>query len=150
MKANLSKWGRAPLLMGESWPNSHGGTPTTLQLRSVAQPCLTPRDPTDRSTPGFPVHRQLPDRARSNSCPSSQWCLPRFTCRKENSRAQQTQTWNRTVNPGCADKAQSVQKQTREPVQCAPRLGEGGGHGRVWNRLPGGQNTSTFLSHEHR
>ena len=31
------------------------------QIRSVAQSCLTLRDPMNRSTPGLPVHHQLPD-----------------------------------------------------------------------------------------
>ena len=31
------------------------------QIRSVAQSCLTLRDPTNRSTPGLPVHHQLPE-----------------------------------------------------------------------------------------
>ena len=31
------------------------------QIRSVAQLCLTLRDPTTRSTPGLPVHHQLPE-----------------------------------------------------------------------------------------
>ena len=33
----------------------------TSQLGSVAQLCLTLCDPVDRSTPGFPVHHQLPE-----------------------------------------------------------------------------------------
>ena len=33
-------------------------------------------NPMDCSTPGFPVHHQLPELARSNSCPSSWWCRP--------------------------------------------------------------------------
>ena len=31
------------------------------QFSSVAQSCLTLCDPTDCSTPGFPVHHQLPE-----------------------------------------------------------------------------------------
>ena len=31
------------------------------QIRSVAQSCPTLRDPTNRSTPGLPVHHQLPE-----------------------------------------------------------------------------------------
>ena len=34
---------------------------TILQFSSVAQSCLTLCDPTDCSTPGLPVHRQLPE-----------------------------------------------------------------------------------------
>ena len=33
----------------------------TVQFSSVAQLCLTLWDPMDRSTPGLPVHHQLPD-----------------------------------------------------------------------------------------
>ena len=32
-----------------------------LQFSSVAQSCLTPCDPMNRSTPGLPVHHQLPE-----------------------------------------------------------------------------------------
>ena len=32
-----------------------------LSINSVAQPCLTLCDPMDCSTPGFPVHHQLPN-----------------------------------------------------------------------------------------
>ena len=31
------------------------------QFSSVAQSCLTPCDPMNRSTPGLPVHHQLPE-----------------------------------------------------------------------------------------
>ena len=31
------------------------------QIRSVAQSCLTLRNPMNRSTPGLPVHHQLPE-----------------------------------------------------------------------------------------
>ena len=30
----------------------------------------------DCSTPGFPVHHQLPEVTQSNSCPLSRWCHP--------------------------------------------------------------------------
>ena len=33
----------------------------TDQIRSVTQSCLTLCDPMDRSTPGLPVHHQLPE-----------------------------------------------------------------------------------------
>ena len=36
-------------------------SPLILQLRSVAQSCLTLCNPMDCSTPGFPVHHQLPE-----------------------------------------------------------------------------------------
>ena len=32
-----------------------------FQFSSVTQPCLTLCDPMNRSTPGFPVHHQLPE-----------------------------------------------------------------------------------------
>ena len=34
---------------------------TTDQIRSVAQSCPTLCDPMNRSTPGLPVHNQLPE-----------------------------------------------------------------------------------------
>ena len=45
-----------------------------LQFSSVTQSCPTLCDPMDRSTPGLPVHHQLP--VYSNSCPSSWKCHP--------------------------------------------------------------------------
>ena len=36
-----------------------------IQFSSVAQSCLTPCDPMDRSTPGLPVHHQLPELAQT-------------------------------------------------------------------------------------
>ena len=42
----------------------------------VAQSCLTLYDPVDCSTPGFPVHHQLPGITQT---PSSQWCHPIFS-----------------------------------------------------------------------
>ena len=41
------------------------------QFSSVAQSCLTLCDPMDCSTPGFPVHHQLPELAQIH--PLSQW-----------------------------------------------------------------------------
>ena len=49
--------------------------PPSVQFSSVAQSYLTLCDPMDCSTPGFPVHHQLPV-ACSNSCPLSRWCHP--------------------------------------------------------------------------
>ena len=43
----------------------------SVQFSSVAQSYLTLCDPMNCSTPGLPVHHQLPD-----SRPSSQWCHP--------------------------------------------------------------------------
>ena len=67
----------------------------SIQFSSVAQSCLTFCNPMDCSTPGFPVHHQLPDLAQTHvhwvgdaiqpshpllspSPPafSSSWCLP--------------------------------------------------------------------------
>jgi len=45
------------------------------QFSSVAQSCPTLRDPMNRSTPGLPIHHQLPE-FNSDSRPSSQWCHP--------------------------------------------------------------------------
>ena len=44
-----------------------------IQFSLVAQLCLTLCDPMGRSTPGLPVHHQLP-RVYPNPCPLSQWC----------------------------------------------------------------------------
>ena len=48
---------------------------TSIQFSSDAQVCPTLCDPMDCSTPGVPVHHQLP-RVYSNSCPLSRWCDP--------------------------------------------------------------------------
>ena len=42
---------------------------------SVTQSCLTLCDPIDCSTPGFPVHHQIPELAPTH-CSSSRWCHP--------------------------------------------------------------------------
>ena len=34
---------------------------SSVQFSSVVQPCITLRDPMDRSTPGLPVYHQLPE-----------------------------------------------------------------------------------------
>ena len=46
-----------------------------IQFSSVAQSCPTLCDPMNRSTPGLPVHHQLPG-VHSDSRPSSRWCHP--------------------------------------------------------------------------
>ena len=38
----------------------------SVQFSSVAQSCLTLLDPTNRSTPGLPVHHQLPELTQSH------------------------------------------------------------------------------------
>ena len=47
--------------------------PFTLQFSSVAQPCPTLCDPMDCSTPGFPVHHQLPELLKLMSI---EWVMP--------------------------------------------------------------------------
>ena len=46
-----------------------------FQFSSVAQSCPTLCNPMDCSTPGFPVHHQLPEFTQ-NSCLLSLWCHP--------------------------------------------------------------------------
>ena len=43
-----------------------GKTIRSDQTRSVTQSCPTPRDPMNRSTPGLPVHHQLPEFAQTH------------------------------------------------------------------------------------
>ena len=45
------------------------------QFNSVTQLCLTLFNPMNRSTPGLPVHHQLPEFTQT-PCPSSRWCHP--------------------------------------------------------------------------
>ena len=45
------------------------------QFSSVAQSCPTLCDPMNRSTPGLPVHHQLPEFTQTQR-PSSRWCHP--------------------------------------------------------------------------
>ena len=45
------------------------------QFSSVTQLCLTLCDPMNHSTPGLPVHHQLPEPTQTH-VPSSQWCHP--------------------------------------------------------------------------
>ena len=45
-----------------------------MYLSSVAQSCLTLCDPVNHSTPGLPVHHQLPEFTQTR--PSSWWCHP--------------------------------------------------------------------------
>ena len=46
----------------------------SVQFSSVIQSCPTLCDLMNRSTPGLPVHHQLPE--FTHSCPLSQWCHP--------------------------------------------------------------------------
>ena len=47
----------------------------SVQFSSVTQSCPTLCDPMNRSTPGLPIHHQLPEFTQE-SRPSSQWCHP--------------------------------------------------------------------------
>ena len=55
--------------------NLRGITSAVLCFSSV-QSCPKLCNPMDCSTPGFPVHRQLPPEVYSNSHPLSWWCHP--------------------------------------------------------------------------
>ena len=44
-----------------NWLNTQDNCINKIQFRSVAQLCPTLCDPMNRSTPGLPVHHQLPD-----------------------------------------------------------------------------------------
>ena len=48
---------------------------TLIQFSSVAQLCLTLHDPMNRSTPGLPVHHQLPEFTQTQ-VHRHQWCHP--------------------------------------------------------------------------
>ena len=52
----------------------YGGNTSSVQFSSVVQSCLTLCDPMNRSTPGLPVHYQLP--VHPNPCSLSQGCHP--------------------------------------------------------------------------
>ena len=57
-----------PLLLDTSWVCmfKEGNNLSSVQLSSVAQLCPTLCDPMDCSTPGFPVHYQVPELAQSH------------------------------------------------------------------------------------
>ena len=59
---------------GNMWKKSKDNAilESSVQFSSVAQLCLTLCDSMDCSTPGLPVHHQLP--VYSSSCPLSGWC----------------------------------------------------------------------------
>ena len=48
----------------------------SVQFSSVTQSCPTLCDPMDCSTPGFPVHHQLPEFTQTHVDYSSWWCHP--------------------------------------------------------------------------
>ena len=54
--------------------NPNNKITNAVHFSSVAHSCLTFCDPVNCSTPGFPVHHQLPKLAQT--CPLSQWCHP--------------------------------------------------------------------------
>ena len=47
----------------------------SVQFSSVAQSCLIPCDPMNHSTPGLPVHHQLPESTQTHVMPSSHLIL---------------------------------------------------------------------------
>ena len=54
----------SPALAGRYFTISHQGSPKdtdSVQFSSVTQSCLTLCNPMNRSTPGLPVHHQLPE-----------------------------------------------------------------------------------------
>ena len=57
-KCRSSWWGLGQLLVVQS---NYTCTPCSVQFSSVIQPCLTLCNPMDCSTPGLPVHYQLPE-----------------------------------------------------------------------------------------
>ena len=50
------------------------------QFNSVAQLCPSLCDPTDCSTPGFPVHQQLPELTQTHVHPTSSSSVVSFSC----------------------------------------------------------------------
>ena len=60
---------------GNRKPSSVINAKKSVQFSSVAQLCPTRCNPMDCSTPGFPVHHQLPELAQTH-VHSSRWCHP--------------------------------------------------------------------------
>ena len=54
------KWQPTPVFLMDN-PTDRGAWWATVQFSSVAQSCPTFCDPMNRSTPGLPVHHQLPE-----------------------------------------------------------------------------------------
>ena len=70
---NVHAWRTLFEFLRSQW-NTSLVTSISVQFSSVAQSCPTLRDPMNRSTPGLPVHHQLPQ--FTHSWPSSQLCHP--------------------------------------------------------------------------
>ena len=60
------------------WMRRIKGYKLNQSVSSVAQPCLTLCDRVDCSTPGLPVHHQLPEFIQTNVL--SWWCHPTISC----------------------------------------------------------------------
>ena len=76
------EWVAYPFSSGSSWPRNwtrvllhcrqilyqlnYQGSPSSVQFSSVAQLCLTLSDPMNCSTPGLPVHHQLPESTQTH------------------------------------------------------------------------------------
>ena len=65
IQARILEWVAMPSSRGSSRPRDQTSisyvSALTVQFGSVAQSCPTPCDPMNRSTPGLPVHHQLPE-----------------------------------------------------------------------------------------
>ena len=61
-------------LGGDKYSSMHGCS--SVQFSSVAQSCLTLCDPMNRSTPGLPVHHQLPEFTQTHVRPVSDAIQP--------------------------------------------------------------------------
>ena len=87
--------------VAQSCPTLSNPVDRTQSVSSVTQSCLTLCDPMNRSTPGFPVHHQLPEFTQ-DSRPSSQWCHPAISssvvpfssCRFPNSGEHKNHLWD--------------------------------------------------------
>ena len=71
----LRTWRFMHQVRGELESGKYISQSVSQSISSVAQSCPTLCNPMNRSTPGLPVHHQLP-RVHSDSCPLSQWCHP--------------------------------------------------------------------------
>ena len=87
LQARILEWVAVPFSRGSCQPRDHtlvshivGGCkvmalgisgsdcfPGSVQFSSVAQSCLTLCDPVNQSTPGLPVHHQLPEFAQTHA-----------------------------------------------------------------------------------